>query len=376
MRILILSNVPPATVGGAEIQALHLARHWASAGHSVMVAGNGNTPLEDKNLKIQRIPTIQRNRWLRASSYLVSTLWTLWRYRNEYDVIYCRFLKEQAFVASLARLFFGLQQPLIACPACASTGGEAELIKASRLRHIWLALLKNNVTTVNAMSQQIETEMLGLGFRTTQISNISNGVVIPPTHTRDMTSPEGISALFIGRLTHQKGLDTLLEAMHILKLEGYNLQLHLVGDGPLHSTLVETTERLNLSDCVFFEGPVAPSYIPEKLASADLFILPSRFEGMPGALLEAIAHGVPAVVTRVSGSEEIIDPSIGWTVAAGDSRALAKAIQDALIVGKEGLRTMGDNAREKACQQYDIGIIAQRYERLFIQLIHESKTAR
>lgn len=376
MRILILSNVPPATVGGAEVQALHLARHWASSGHNVMVAGNGNTPFTDKNLKIERIPTLQRYRWLRASSYIVSALWMLWRYRNKYDVIYCRFLKEQAFVASLAKLIFRLRQPLVACPACASTGGEAELIKMSKLRHIWLALLKNNVTTVNAMSQQIEAEMLDLGFHPTQISNISNGVVIPPAHPRDTNSTECISALFIGRLTHQKGLDTLLEAMHTLKLGGYNLQLHLVGDGPLHKILVETTERLNLSDRIFFEGPVAPSYISEKLASADLFILPSRFEGMPGALLEAIAHGVPAVVTRVSGSEEVIDPSIGWTVPAGDSSALADAIQSALVVGKEGLHTMGDRAREKACQQYDIGIIAQRYERLFIKLTHESKMGR
>ena len=246
----------------------------------------------------------------------------------------------------------------------------------SKLRHIWLALLKNNVTTVNAMSQQIEAEMLDLGFHPTQISNISNGVVIPPAHPRNTNPTECISALFIGRLTHQKGLDTLLEAMHTLKLGGYNLQLHLVGDGPLHKILVETTERLNLSDRIFFEGPVAPSYISEKLASADLFILPSRFEGMPGALLEAIAHGVPAVVTRVSGSEEVIDPSIGWTVPAGDSSALADAIQSALVVGKEGLHTMGDRAREKACQQYDIGIIAQRYERLFIKLTHESKMGR
>lgn len=67
MRILFLSNVPPGSVGGAEVQALHLARHWSEKGHKVIVAGYANQSFISENLSIIHIPAFQQSRALRST---------------------------------------------------------------------------------------------------------------------------------------------------------------------------------------------------------------------------------------------------------------------------------------------------------------------
>ncbi len=368
MRILILSNVPPGSVGGAEVQALHLARHWSEAGHKIIVAGYANQPFSSQNLTIIRIPTIQLNRALRAASYLISTLWLLLRRRQEYDLIYCRFLKEQTFVASLAKYIFRLRQPLVACPACASTGGEAEYICKSPLKKVWLKLLSHGVTVINAMSQQIEREMLDLHLKNIRISRIPNGVILPKLNPRQNPNNPILQLIFVGRLVEQKGLDVFLSSVRLLKDMGHTFEVRIIGDGPLRSTLEVQTQELDLNNYVKFIGSVKPSDVAFQLAGADLFVFPSRYEGFPGALLEAIAHGLPAVATRVSGSEEIIDDNIGWLVPIDDEQALAAAIERALTLGRENLKIMGIQARDKAARQYDIKLIAKCYLELFEDL--------
>jgi glycosyltransferase involved in cell wall biosynthesis len=308
---------------------------------------------------------MQHNRALRALSYLAATLWLLWRRRREYDVIYCRFLKEQTFAASLAKYIFKLRQPLVACPACASTGGEAEYISGSPLKGLWLKVFKQGVTIVNAMSRQIEQEILGLGFDNTRVSRIPNGIVLPTLKPIPCSNNQVLRIIFVGRLVEQKGIDNLLRSAQFLKDRGRRFELRIIGDGPLQSTLKEYARAHGLNSYVKFVGKLNQYEVANQLVDADLFVLPSRYEGFPGALLEAIAHGLPAVVTRVSGSEEIIDKTIGWLVPVDDANGLATAIEEALNLGRDSLRRMGNKARDKAASQYDINQVSARYLRLF-----------
>ena len=365
MRILILSNVPPGSVGGAEVQALHLARCWSATGHKVTVAGYANQPFFSDNLTVVRLSTLQGSRALRAVSYITATLWLLWRRRSEYDLIYCRFLKEQTFVASLAKYVFRLRQPLIACPACASTGGEAEYISGSRLKKIWIKLLGLGVTVINAMSRQIEQEIQRLEIDNVRISRIPNGVVLPGLNPSRHSVNPGLQILFVGRLVEQKGLDILLRAASLLKEKRQDFEIRIIGSGPLRSRLENQVRELELDTRVNFVGAVKPDEVAAQLAGADLFVLPSRYEGFPGVLLEAIAYGLPAIATRVSGSEEIIDDSMGWLIPIDDAFALASAIEEALVLGHEKLGEMGDKARDKAVHNYDMNRVASDYLQLF-----------
>lgn len=373
MRILVLSNVPPGAVGGAEVQALLLARRWAVAGHDVVVAGHDNRPTTEGRLSVLRLPVWRQSRATRAASYLASVLWLLWRERRRTDLVYCRFLKEQAFAASLARCLALIRHPVVACPASTSTSGEAAYIARSRFRWVWLSVFRRGRTVVNAMSRRIEDEMRSLGLEQACISRIPNGVALPPAgefYSRRETGP--VRILFVGRLVAEKGLDTLLAAVQLLIEAGRVFELRVVGDGPLRPEIQDQIQALSLDTRVTLVGSLPPDAVMRQFATADLFVLPSRLEGMPGALLEAMAHGVPAVATRVSGSEDVLDGAIGWLVPVGDRQALADALRAAIDLGRDGLGRMGIAARQKAARDYDIERVAALYLDLFGELIEQA----
>lgn len=130
----------------------------------------------------------------------------------------------------------------------------------------------------------------------------------------------------IGRLSPEKGYDVLLEALHQLDQSGRtNWRAEVIGPGADLQHLREKAERLGLGERVAFTGPV--QWGPELFARidrSDLYVLPSLTEGMPRALLEAMARGLPAVATRVGGVPDLLDDSV--LVSPGDARALAEAI--------------------------------------------------
>lgn len=377
MRVLVLADVPPGVVGGAEVQALQLARKWAENGHSVLVAGVNNLPVTEGRLTVIRLPLWQWNRGARGLSYLIVALWLMWRRQSEFDVVYCRFVREHAFAASLARALRLLRRPVVVCPACAAEHGDVRRILRSPVRAIWAWVLRRGGLTINAMSRQIRDEIPLLDIGDTRISSIPNGVLMPEL-PRDRPRADGPwRVLFVGRLVEQKGVDILLEAARCLQKARHDFVMQIVGDGPLRHALQERVESMALTDCVKFLGPKAPETVGDAFLHADIFVLPSRYEGMPGVLLQALAYGVPVIATRVSGSEDVVSDDVGWLVRGDDAAALTAAFEQAFRVGREGLRAMGALGRELAERTYDMKLIAQSYEALFEELIGEQpKVAR
>lgn len=373
MRILILANVPPGLIGGAEVQTNRLARCWVAAGHRVIIIGPQNRTYEDTGLSVLRTPMLHKIRILRGISYKIYSIWFLWSKRRDYDLIYCRFLKEQAFVAALARLLFRLKQPLVACPACSGEIGDAAWIRSSPLRGILLRVYSRGVSCINAISRNIRQEMHDLGLSGPMVTTLPNGVTIPAVSCGREAGHSFLRAIFVGRLVRQKGLDILLNALAMLRNNRQRIEIMIVGDGPMRAELEALAAGLGLNEQVIFTGSVLPERIPELLALANIFVLSSRNEGMPGALLEAIAQGLPAVVTRCGGAEEIVDESIGWVVPPENAVALADALAAAIALGPEALREMGERAHEKARREYDIDRVAKRHLALFSELIAASR---
>lgn len=369
MRILILGNVPPGLIGGAEVQALHLGRRWAAAGHPVLIAGPANKPAHEERLSIIRLPILGRPRMLRGASYLLGVAWLMWRRRYEYDAIYCRFLKEQAFAASLTRCLLGLRQPLVSCPANTGAEGDVYYVQNAPLPWLWRWAFTCGVSCVNALTSRLGREIAAFGLDHVAISHIPNGVVVRRERSRRARVDRTLRILSVGRLVEYKGHDVLLRAARCLLDTGRDFQVRLVGAGPLRPMIEGTIQRLGLGEHVRALGARLPEQVTDELQDADLFVLPSLYEGMPGALLEALAHGLPAVATRVSGSEDILDDRIGWLVPPGDAEALADAIGQALDSGPDRLREMGEIGRQKAARDYDIDDVAARYVALFEDLL-------
>jgi GalNAc-alpha-(1->4)-GalNAc-alpha-(1->3)-diNAcBac-PP-undecaprenol alpha-1,4-N-acetyl-D-galactosaminyltransferase len=136
------------------------------------------------------------------------------------------------------------------------------------------------------------------------------------------------SAIAIGRLHPQKGFDLLLRAFERLQAKHPDWQLTILGEGPMRAELEALRSELKLTDRVHLIGAV--QNVPDYLRQADLFVLPSRFEGFPMALCEALAHGLPAIAADcLSGPRDIIDDGInGLLVPTEDVDALVAGLDE------------------------------------------------
>ena len=175
----------------------------------------------------------------------------------------------------------------------------------------------------------------------------------------------------IGRLDPQKGLDWLIEQMPRLLAAGPAFDLVIVGDGPQREELGRLVARLGLAERVHFAG--FRGDVPAILAASKFLVLPSRWEGMPNVVLEAMAAGKPVAAARVEGVEEALGPgAAAQTFAAGDGEEMAGKM--AAILGDAGLaaRLGGDN-QQRAREAFSIEAMVARYQALYRTLLAGSE---
>ena len=159
----------------------------------------------------------------------------------------------------------------------------------------------------------------------------------------------------VGRLCEQKGQLLLIEAVGKLVQAGIEVQLRLVGDGPMRSECEEAIDRLNLSHHVNITGWASGEQVRNEILSARTFVLPSFAEGLPVVLMEALALKRPVISTYVAGIPELVrSGENGWLVPAGDVQALAEAMREALETPLERLNEMGKCGRECVLHRHDI----------------------
>jgi glycosyltransferase involved in cell wall biosynthesis len=190
------------------------------------------------------------------------------------------------------------------------------------LVHIKQRLLARFVDRYVAVSHAVAAQLSGK-FRVPRekIRVVSNGTVIPPRSARSSSTPRGrVQVLTTCRLHPQKGLDTLLHAVSRVP----DAVLLIAGDGPERQRLQDLARRLCIADRVRFLG--FRNDVSRLLDACDLFVLPSLYEGLPLALLEAMAHEKPIVATAVAGNEEALADGAGILVPPRDPDALAAAI--------------------------------------------------
>ncbi len=175
---------------------------------------------------------------------------------------------------------------------------------------------------------------------------------------------EGSDSLlaWVGRLDPVKGLDDLLQALAIVQ-QRFSAHLVLVGDGPECSRLERLIAELDLADRVSLVG--VRDDVPEILKSCDVFVFPSHTEGMPNALLEAMAAGCAIVCTDVPGNRDLItDGRTGLTVPARDPNALADAVVK-LLAGRDLSGHLGAAASAVARESFDNRLVTARYLEIY-----------
>ncbi len=382
MRILLLNPEYPPIGGGAGNAARHLAQALVRRGHSVRVVTAHLRGLprrqDDNGVQVWRIPALRRRAdrsgaveqaafVLAALPAVVRQIYT-WQPRGIL-----------AFFGAPSGIVTWLLHPWLRVPyVVALRGGDVpgfrpydfaryHRLLAPLLRRVWrqAAAVVANSQGLRTLAQRFAPEV--------PIAVIPNGVdpqrFRPPSH-RAWLPPR---LLFVGRLVYQKGLDVLLQALAALPRE-QDWHLTLVGDGPYRATLEQQATTLGLRARLTFVGWQPPERIPTFYAAANLFVFPSRDEGMPNAVLEAMAAGLPVVATAIAGNEELLTPQTGRLVPPGDADAL-RATLHTLLPEAEVRQTLGAAARQRVLAHYTWDAVAEQYEALLERIVSPSAPA-
>lgn len=233
------------------------------------------------------------------------------------------------------------------------------------LRHFLERRLAARFRTIAAVSEaaaRYAVEQIGLPA--SRVVTVHNGIpdhVVEPSDRGAAAGP--VTFVTTGRLAPVKNHELLLRAFARVLREAPGSRLLVVGDGPQRAELEALQRELGLGDAVSLAG--FRTDVAQLLASADVFVLSSHYEGISMALLEAMQGGLPAVATRVGGvPETVLDAESGLLVEPGDEPGLAAAMLR--LTREPALRlAMGRRGRELQAREFSLGAMTQRYLRLY-----------
>lgn len=374
MHILIINSEYPPIGGGAGNASANLARRLASMGHNISVVTSrfDDLPYQetDVNLTIFRIPSLRRKQdrsgALEQIIFILSaSFWTLRLFRQ---------LKPNATFA-----FFGVPSGAVALflkliykiPYVVSLrGGDVPGFRPydfgiyHKLISPLLRLIWRYASAIVANSNGLRDLAMKFDSRF-EIPVIPNGVdsEVYKSVAYGDTAPRLFS---VGRIVHQKGLDLAMRALSGLK--DLDWEWRIAGDGPSMDFLKLYTEELGIHNRVHFIGWQSHEQLIEQYQWSNLFVFPSRHEGMPNAVLEAMASGLPVIASHIAGSEELVlDGETGILFSTEDVEALRVALHK-LLTDAPLRQKMGKASRRRVEEHYSWESTARQYALLLEQV--------
>ncbi len=277
-----------------------------------------------------------------------------------------------------------MYQAIQLCRAAKRLGGAFRLISSPRVHYrsrglpsLWLDdLLKEADDLLIAESESSRRYLVERRrYDADRVLTIRNGIdasrwTPSPADRERIRSRLGVSdgeCLLgsVGRLDGQKGHWLLLEALAQLAV-AHPVKAVIVGEGPLRGKLESLARHLKLEGRVIFSGEQAD--LGPWLSAMDLFALPSLWEGLPNALLEAMAMGLPAAASRVDGVEEVIAHGENGLLFAPDSvRSLYDALQE-LIVDVPRRQRLAAAGRQTVVSRFSLSAMLERYHKAYARL--------
>jgi glycosyltransferase involved in cell wall biosynthesis len=365
MRILMVVDGQYPATGGAEMQARLLCTTFARQGHQVQVLA---PRLQPSQAKLELVDGIAVRRLSYPRIKGVGAIWLdvrfaafLLRHRNQFDVIHIHMVRNLAGAAGWVRRLVGIPMVAKVSGADEFRGGILDPALMHRPIHRLLNAGAKRIDAFQCISLFTRKAMLEAGYPSTKLHLLPNAVDCTRFACNRTEAPLQ-RVVFIGRHVAVKGIDVLLRAWALLQ-RPTGLRLILAGNGPEHDKLQALAHDLGVRDSVDFPGAV--SNVPEILAGSGLYVQASHQEGLPNAVLEAMASGLAVVATRVSGHEDVVQHgSTGLLVERDNPEALAAAMQ--ALLDDPGLRwRMGKAGRASIANTYCAEIITARLLRLY-----------
>lgn len=325
----VLHVITAAELGGAQRYAAELARRQRCCGHEVELATarpGWLTDQADGFAALHFVPELVREIAPRRDGAALLALFRLAR-RRRYDVVHTHSSKA-GVVGRVAAAAAGV--PFVAHTSHGSP--LAERLSLGRRAAYWIAEQAAALVTDRLFAvSETERAFLRRSIRTRP--GALRVMTIVPAHIRALPRAWSLGEdrrwdlVAVGNLYANKGYDVLLDAVALLAGDHPRLRLTIYGDGPERAGLAARIGRLRLGERVLLGGRL--DGVASALAGAGVYVLPSLKEGLPLALLEALATGAPVAATDVGAVREVLGPAVPLA-RPGDPAALARLIVELL----------------------------------------------
>ena len=368
-------------VGGAQTQVHRLSKGLIGRGRSVRiltrrhgVRGLEELPTRDLVNGIPVIRVYSHGRSILGSLlYVLNGLWHLLRYGRG-DIYHAHDIGAPAWVAVLARHLLG-GRCVIKLRSGRLAYQQRLSSKIATLQFRALLRLADRIVVVNRELEDFVTE---LGIPRPRVIHIPNSVdtdaFLPAcpedkvTYRQRLGLPtEKTILLYVGRLEPKKGIDTLLQAWATLpEFVRSEALLVLVGDGSDRENLHRMIHSQGLHQSVLLAGLCES--VRDYYWASDIFVLPSKTEGMSNALIEAMACGLPVIASDVGGSSELIeDGKNGMTFEPGRSEQLRDRMA-LILTMRHSWPDLGSLARQTVITSADLTTVVDRVQEVYLQL--------
>jgi glycosyltransferase involved in cell wall biosynthesis len=372
LRVLFCTwNYHPSPAGGAEKQAKLQAEELVRRGHDVTVVCPkmpGTTSGFINGVRVERLRRLYKRPGQRLS-YLAAIVIFAARNLRRYDLVHIHLANLQTEV--LVPLALMARRPVYAKVACGGEVGEVARFRRVAKVTRWFGL--KHAARVQALSAEIESELLSIGITPKRIERIPNGVDLsafrPALPGERAALKEALSlpqekvvVLFAGRFARYKGLDDLLCTWAQIDVSGAELVL-LGGadtDAPLEVGVLPAGVQIR-----DYAHNVA-----EYFRAADIFVYPSYADGMSNAVLEALASGIAVAASRSGATAEVVEHERSALLfEAGDRDALLETLES--LIHDPGLRfRLGEEGRE-AVEGFGIPAVVDRIERSYREMVQK-----
>ncbi|MDO4681335.1 MAG: glycosyltransferase family 4 protein [Lautropia sp.] len=373
---MILDSVYPALGGGgAEAQVGTLSRWFSRHGAPCVIVtpmvpwGPQRSSEQDDMIEIVRIryPRVPLLGGLILQLRLAALLM---QRRHEIRALHCHIANNMAATTALANRWLK-KNMLVKLTGSTELNGGILAERPSLAMRLKRMLLKPSM--IQAISQTLVARLPQAGFDASRVFQVPNAVDTERFYrsrearqkARETRYPaDELVMVYIGRLEAEKGVDLLLDAWADAFRPDQPVRLVLVGTGSMQTQLEALAEVRGCAHQLEFVGH--SNDVAQHLAAADIGVLTSYAEGLSNTLLESMASALPMIGSRVSGTEDFIEPSVnGWLFEPGDRAALVECLQAAHQLGHDRLAVMGEAARHRVQSTASIPAVTRQLLSLY-----------
>jgi glycosyltransferase involved in cell wall biosynthesis len=366
-KLRIVHLVDSLDCGGAEQVVASLATRQSEHGHSVRVVclrGLGPYPVDLGALRLAGVAIMALEK---PEGFDWRTLRRMIRYlaAEPADVLHAHNHVVHHYGAVAGRV--------ARVGAVISTVHGSSSLRMSRTAHalFWFACsISDKVVSVCAPVDAVFRKSFPL--RDAKYHVVDNGIDLSRfLAIADRRSCENVVFGTIGRFDAVKDHENLLRAFALVRRRNPQVRLRLLGEGSLGENLRMLARSLSIESDVYFEGFSLDT--PKFLSALDVYVIPSRSEGLPLTLLEAMGAGLPIVATAVGAIPDIVNHGqSGWLCPPADPERLAEAME--LATQAPDRPSIGARSRQTVAIHYSVERMARDYENLYATLLHRDPT--